>query len=205
MNKQYVLTDGKNYISYAGCGITVVGNIIKSKQFTFEKANNVLKGLPKSFRKFNFKVVEYNEDKTIEPVKRDEVFEKMQEDDIEFAGIMDNLLDKMMNFEDYIKNLKDYDRYICAQFEVLKRALRDAEHKLEIEDLDMYSSWKVGKDIQAIQRRRRKLKNDQDKIKYILEHNFVDCTTNMISNYIKERESNEPTYMARYLDYLFEN
>jgi len=204
MDKQYVLTDGKNYISYVKTGITVVGNKSKAKKFTLEKANNMIKSLPKTLKKFEFKVEEYVEDEEIKPTKRDEVFEKMQEDDKRFEGIMSNILDRMMNFEQYIKDLKEYDRYIDVQFEVLKRALRDAEHKFETENLDMYTSWKVGKDIQKIQQRRRKLKVDQDKIHYILERNFVDCTTSMISNYIKERETDEPTYMARYLDYLYE-
>jgi hypothetical protein len=110
----------------------------------------------------------------------------------------------MIDFENFIKELKKYNQYIESQYEILKRALRDAEHKFETENLDMYSSWKVGKDNQNIQRRRRKFKNDQDKIKYILERNFSDCTMNMVSNYIKGKEQEEPTYMARYLDYLFD-
>jgi hypothetical protein len=40
---QYVLTDGKNYISNTNTGITIVGNIIKARKFTYEKATNFLK------------------------------------------------------------------------------------------------------------------------------------------------------------------
>jgi hypothetical protein len=91
-----------------------------------------------------------------------------------------------------------------VQLEVLKRALRDAEHKFELENLDMYTSWLVGKDIQKIQLRRRKLKNDQEIIKFILNQKIENLNFNIISNFIKEKENSEPTYKARYLDYLFE-
>jgi hypothetical protein len=101
--------------------------------------------------------------------------------------------------------LQEYDKYIGVQLEILKRALRDAEHKFELESVDMYTSWLIGKDIQKITQRRRKLKDDQEIIKYIMEQNVVGCHYNLISNFIKEKEYEDPTYKARYLEYLFEN
>lgn len=205
MDDKYILTDGSNYLAIVKTGLTVVGNINKAQQFTRIKAENQLKSLPATFRRFKFKIQKYNvEESEVKPIERDEFFDKMVAEDKKYDGLMDNIYDKILNFEQYIKQLKEYDKYIDVQLEVLKRALRDTEHKFELENLDMYSSWKIGKDIQSIQKRRRKLKNDQEMIKYMMERNFMDCTMNMISSYIESKQTEEPTYMSRYLEYLFE-
>lgn len=204
MEQKYVITDGKNYISSTNTGVTIVGNIMKARRFTYEKANNFLRSLPKTMKKFDFVVEEYKESDENVISDRYKVFHQMQEEDEAYSNLMDGVLSKSLDFENYIISLQKYDKYIDIQMEVLKRALRDAEHKFELENLDMYTSWQVGKDIQKIQQRRRKLKNDQEIIKYIMSQKIENLSFNIVSNFIKEKETSEPTYKARYLDYLFE-
>jgi hypothetical protein len=155
-------------------------------------------------KKFDFSIEEYKESNENVISDRYKVFQKMQEEDEIYSNLMHDVLDKSIDFENYVINLLKYNKYIDVQLEVLKRALRDAEHKFELENLDMYTSWLVGKDIQKIQLRRRKLKNDQEIIKFILNQKIENLNFNIISNFIKEKENSEPTYKARYLDYLFE-
>lgn len=202
---QYVITDGSNYISHVKTGLTVVGNINKAQVFSDEvKAINTLKNLPKLMKKFDFKVEEYNGKQQEEIITRDKIFTRMKEDDEKYNNLMENVFQRMYDFENHIKQLQEYDRYIDTQLEILKRALRDAEHKFEIENLDMYTSWLLGKDVQKITKRRRKLKDDKEIINYILNQNMDGCRYNLISNFIKEKEYQDPTYKARYLEYLFE-
>ena len=155
-------------------------------------------------KKFDFKVEEYNGKQQEEIITRDKIFTRMKEDDEKYDNLMENVFQRMYDFENHIKQLQEYDRYIDTQLEILKRALRDAEHKFEIENLDMYTSWLLGKDVQKITKRRRKLKDDKEIINYILNQNMDGCRYNLISNFIKEKEYQDPTYKARYLEYLFE-
>jgi hypothetical protein len=200
----YILTDGSNYVSQVKTGVTVVGNVSKAQKYsTIEKARHTLKSLPKLLRRFDFKPEEYVETNDSEKISRDKIFQKMQEDDEKYDNLMTNVFQRMYEFEQYVKQLQEYDKYIDVQLEILKRALRDAEHKFEIDNIDMYTSWLIGKDVKKITQRRRKLKDDKEIIKYIMEQNIVGCNYNLISNFIKNKEYEDPTYKARYLEYLF--
>ena len=201
---EYIITDGRNYISRVKTGITVVGNIVKARRFsTYDKAKNVLKSLPRTLKQFDFKIEECTEIIVYKIEDREKFFQRMQEEDNKYSSLMDNLSNSLTEFEGLIINLKQYNKYINVQFEVIKRALRDIMHKLEFENLDMYKSWLITKDAQKILQRRRKLKNDQDIIKFIMKQKIGDLSNNAISEYIRNKEMSEPTYMARYLDYLF--
>jgi hypothetical protein len=100
MNLKYIITDGSNYITYVKTGITVCGNIKTAYKFEKEKADNVMKSIPKTMKKFNWKVIEYTED------KKQEI--ETSVDMKKFDGLTDHILERMMDWEGYIKQLKEY-------------------------------------------------------------------------------------------------
>ena len=190
---QYVITDGKLYIS-SKSGIHTVDKINDASKFELDKAHNVIKSIPKSLKRIGWKIEELTED-TIKANKQ------INNDMDEFKGLTDNILEKMMDFESYITNLKKYLVALDDELERIRLEIIDIEHAAEFYDLDLYKGWKVYKMLQDARKRRRKCKDEKAKIEYILRSNFVDCTNSAITKYIKSLEDRQ--YTPRVLQELF--
>jgi hypothetical protein len=191
----YIITDGKHFIS-SKSGIKAVDHINKAGKFDIDKANNVLKSIPKALKIFEWRCIPYNESEAILKEK-----DKPMKSLDEYTGLTENILDKMLNREEYIKDLQSYMKTIDDQLSVINMEIIDIEHAAEFYDLDLFKGWKLYKMLQNARKRRRKLKDERLKIDYILSRNFVDCTNNAISNYIKSLENRK--YEPRVLKELF--
>lgn len=191
---QYVITDGKLYIS-SKSGIHTVQNIIESSKFELDKANNVLNSIPKTLKRLNWKIEPYVEEDAARVNKQ--IDESMEE----FNGLTDNIFDKMMDVEKYVSNLRRYLGVLDSELERIQLEIIDIEHAAEFFNLDLYKGWKVYKMLQDARKRRRKYKDEKAKIEYILRSNFVDCTNNAITNYIKSLDDRK--YNPRVLQELF--
>lgn len=191
---KYVITNGCHYISTKG-KIHTVNSIKKADKFDLEKANNLMKSIPNKLKIFEWKIVseESNIDKT----------ERINEniDTSKYEGLTDNILERMLDWEDYIKQLKEYLSILDIKLSNVDLEISDIEHCAENYDLDMFKGWKLYKMLQDARRRRRVIKQDRIKIDYILNRNFVDCTNSAISNYIKGLDN--WTYTPRVLQELF--
>lgn len=188
---KYVITDGQNYIAQLKTGITVVSNISAAQKYEAIKANNVLKSLPKHLKKYNWEVRE----ETV-GVKESKVINNSKYD-----GLTDNILEKMLDWEQYIIDLKSYIKVLDSQLLTVQAEIQDIEHAAEFFDFDMYKGWKLYKMLQDARKRRRTLKDEKKKIDYILKSNFKDCTQNAISKYIESMD--ERTYLPRIYQELF--
>jgi hypothetical protein len=191
---QYVITDGKLYIS-SKSGIHTIQNIKDATKFELDKAHNVLTSIPKSLKRLGWKVEPYVEEDAIKVNKQ---IDKSIE---QFKGLTDNILEKMMDVETYVTNLKKYLGILDAELERVQLEIIDIEHAAEFFDLDMYKGWKLYKMLQEARKRRRKYKDEKAKIVYILGSNFVDCTNSAITNYIKSLDDRQ--YSPRVLQELF--
>jgi septation ring formation regulator EzrA len=194
---EYVITNGKQYIT-SKSGIKAIDSINKAQKFELEKANNVLKSIPKTLRMSEWKVVPYNE-----VVSKNKNNTHESEASLEkYTGLTDNILDRMMDWENYIKQLQEYSETLNFQLSNADLEISDIEHVMENYDFDMFKGWKLYKMLQDARRRRRKVKDERMKIDYILKSNFVDCTSSSISNYIKGLDNR--TYTPRILKDLLE-
>lgn len=189
---EYIITDGKQYISTSG-GIRSVNNIKNATKFSKKKADNVLKALPKTLKMFKWECV------LVEDEKKNQIEIKSID---EYQGLTDNILEKMIDWENYIIKLQEYMVVINNQLSLVDQEISDIRHYAEDFNLNMYQAWKLYKLLQDACRRRRKIKNEMYKIRYILSSNFVDCTNKAISNYIKNLEHRQ--YNPRILKELFD-
>jgi hypothetical protein len=190
----YVITDGKFYIS-SKSGIHTVNNIKDASKMELDKAKNVLKSIPKSLKRLGWKVEPLVEEDKIQ------MFHTIDKNMEEFTGLTDNILEKMMDVEVYVSNLKKYMGLLDSELDRTQLEIIDIEHAAEFFDLDLYKGWKLYKMLQEARKRRRKFKDEKAKIEYILNSNFVDCTNNAISNYIKSLDNRQ--YTPRVLNELF--
>lgn len=193
---EYIITDGRQYISSNG-GIKAVTNIKRAGKWDLDKANNIIKSIPTKLKMFDWKcipLVEHEKSKT-------EVKQHTKTLD-DYKGLTDNILEKMMDWENYIKSLQEYMTTINDQLSLVDMEICDIRHYAEDFDLNMYQGWKLYKMLQDACRRRRKIKDERIKVEYILARNFVDCTNNAISNYIKSLDNRK--YRPRVLKELFE-
>lgn len=192
----YIITDGNRYISSTS-GIKTVTSIKKAGKWDLDKANNIMKSIPKTLKIFEWKCVPFVEQQ--ETKTGDTKTSNKSLDD--YKGLTDNILEKMINWENYIKSLQEYMETIDDQLSLVDMEICDIRHYAENFDLNMYQGWKLYKMLQDACRRRRKIKDERIKVDYILARNFVDCTNNAISNYIKNLDNRK--YTPRVLKELF--
>lgn len=192
---KYVITDGKQYITSVG-GIKTVSSKSKAGEWELDKAKNVMKSIPTKLKMFDWKCVPSSEQEEHKP----EIKQQTKSLD-EYKGLTENILERMMDWENYIKSLQEYMTTINDQLSLVDLEISDIEHYAEEFDLNLYQGWKLYKMLQNARRRRRKIKDERIKVEYILSRNFVDCTNNAISNYIKGLDNRK--YHPRVLKELF--
>lgn len=191
-----MITDGKQYISSTG-GIKAVTTIKKAGEWELEKANNIFKSIPIKLKMFDWKCVPLVEDQEI---KKEDIKMPVKSLD-DYKGLTDNILERMIDWEIYIKSLQEYMTTINDQLSLVDMEICDIRHYAENFDLNMYQGWKLYKMLQDACKRRRKIKDERIKVDYILARNFVDCTNNAISTYIKSLDNRK--YQPRVLKELF--
>lgn len=192
---EYIITDGKRYI-ISKSGIKSVDSINKAGKWDLEKANNIMKSIPKTLKIFNWKCIPFDNIETNN--SETQIINKSLDN---YKGLTDNILEKMMDWENYIKSLKEYMTTIDSQLSKVDLEIEDIEHAAEFFNLDMFRAWKLYKMLQDARKRRRKIKDERIKVQYILGSNFEDCTNNSISNYIKSLDNRK--YNPRVLKELF--
>jgi hypothetical protein len=179
-NMCYIITDGENYINTTG-GVKSVHDISKATAMQFDKANNVLKTIPKPLQKFNWiveKVVE-----SIEPVY--------------------NIDQKVEEFEVFIKDLHERNKYLNLQLSIVDKEIVDIEHAAEFYTLNASQGYKLYKMLHDAKVRRREIKDEMEKIKYIMSSNMKSALYNNISCSIKGLKNRQ--YTPRVLQELFNN
>lgn len=174
-----------------------VASIKSATKMTKEKSENVLKAIPNTLKMFNWKCVSLESIQNKNKSTSQPVTKPLEE----YQGLTDNILEKMMDWENYLIKLQEYMTTINDQLSLVDMEISDIRHYAEEFDLNMYQGWKLYKMLQDACRRRRKIKDEMIKIDYILNSNFVDCTNKAISNYIKSLGNRK--YRPRILKELF--
>lgn len=178
----YVITDGEHYINSTG-GQHIVNSINQAtKIITQEKANNVLKSLPKILNKYEWEI------KTIEDVV------KPKEIDYDF-------MDKISEIESFAKDLNERKIYLQAKLQRVEMEIVDIEHAMEFYTLNAAQGYKIYKMYHDTKVERREVKDELQKIEYILTSNMQNALNNRISKSIIEVDNKQ--YTPRVLKELF--
>lgn len=210
--KLYVITDGRNYISSKG-GIKSVGSFENAGKWEFEKAKSIKNSIPKTLKFFNWECVlvdNYKIDncKNTKENKNNSISDENLKVNMstfeENKNLTANIYERMLDWENYLKQLKEYNKQLKEEYRRLKLEKIDIEHAAEFYDLNMYKGWKLYKCLQDYRKRRRFIKDEILKIEYILDSNFQDCTNNSITNYINSLENRKYRPRTKILEEFFE-
>lgn len=184
----YVITDGEHYINSQG-GQHMVNNINQATKLKLDKANCVLKAIPKTLKKYNWKIEYANvENKKIQSV--------VEPKEIEY-----DLIDKVIEIESFAKDLQARNLYLQSKLSLVELEIVDIEHAAEFYNLNASQGYKIYKMLHDRQKVRREIKNEMEQIKYILNGSMRSALTNNISKSINGLDTRQ--YTPRVLNELF--
>jgi hypothetical protein len=184
----YVITDGKYFINSSG-GQHVVNSLNQATKMKREKAENVLKCLPKILKKYEWSI-EYGE------VERGEIITIPQPKEINY-----DILNKVLEIETFAKDLKERNQYLKARLSHVELEIVDIEHAAEFYVLNASQGYKIYKMLHEAKIERRNIKNEMEKIKYILSSSMNSALYNKVSKTIIGVDNKQ--YSPRVLKELF--
>lgn len=184
----YVITDGKLFINSSG-GQHVVNNLNQATKMKRDKAENVLKALPKILRKYNWEIkyakVEDGEIQNIPQVKE----------------INYDLLEKVLEIESFVKDLKERQQYLISRLHQVELEIVDIRHAARFYVLNAAQGYKIYKMLHDTENERADIKDEMEKIKYILSSSMHNALYNTVSKRIIGLDSRQ--YTPRVLKELF--
>lgn len=184
----YVITDGSYYINSTG-GIHLVNHLYNATKMKKEKANNVLHAIPKILRKYDWKI-EYAE------VMNGEAQDVAKPKQIDYS-----ILDKVIEIESFAKDLQERNLYLKARLQEIELEIVDIEHAAEFYTLNASQGYKIYKMLHESRVERREVKNEMEKIKYIMNSSMNSALYNKISKSVEG--VNTKQYTPRVLKELF--
>ena len=175
----YVIRNNKNlYIKLNKEGAPVSCPEHERTLFEQSKAKNILKGLPKNLRRFNFKVEAVPD---IQPQINKKVVNKIKKKVIENSNyeISDNILrwiDRFGGCYDVLKDAEQTLTDLISELEKSEQELLDILHSIELEPpKDLYNSWLIYKAIRENRKKRRAMKDEATIITNVLEEINPSC------------------------------
>ncbi len=187
---QYVLTDGNNYIGYdqvAGKNI-VVNDYEHSVKLKYTKIQNILKNLSEELSISDWKIVSVAE---------------VEEDlsSVENLNI-ERLLESKSIFEIGFITLSRRKIYLMLELAKIEREITDVYHTIEFHNYNVCNGFKIYKLLQERLHHRRKIKDEIQKIDYIVSGICEEIPVDQIMEKIKGMDHRQ--YQPRVLKELFE-
>lgn len=182
----HVITDGIRFINSSG-GQHIVEKASQATQFTIDKAENVIKSLPKILQKYSWKITE------AESIHGKAI---LQSKDFDY-----NLLDEVTKLESFAKDLQERKLYLESQLGKVNMEIVDIEHAAEFYTLNAAQGYKIYKMLHDTRNTRRALKNELETIQYILKSDMSKAFNSDISRHIQTLDTR--SYTPRVLTELF--
>jgi hypothetical protein len=186
---KYVITDGRYFINSAG-GQHVVNSLSQATKMERIKAENVIRTLPKILRKYDWVI---KEDK-IQPESNIRGFTLPNNNDY-------YILDKVIMIESFAKELKERREYLRYKLSQIDMEICDISHAAEFYTLNASQGYKIYKLLHESRIERRKVKDEMEKIRYILEETMNGALANRMSKKIIGLDNRQ--YSPRVLKELF--
>jgi len=168
-----MITNTKSYIKLGKNGSPETCEKKQAQRFEYSKAMNILENLPKTFRKFNFRVKPIPEITTkVDKDIRQEIKKNVIEGNIDYE-ITENItqwLDKFGGCSDTLNDAKDRQKVLIQQLNDIDNELLDILHIIELEPpKNMYQGWLLYKRIKSNRKNRRVVKDEINIIQDVLE------------------------------------
>lgn len=168
-----MITNTKSYIKLGKNGLPETCEKKQAQRFEYSKAMNILENLPKTFRKFNFRVKPIPEITTkVDKDIRQEIKKNVIEGNIDYE-ITENItqwLDKFGGCSDTLNDAKDRQKVLIQQLNDIDNELLDILHIIELEPpKNMYQGWLLYKRIKSNRKNRRVIKDEINIIQDVLE------------------------------------
>ena len=187
---QYVLTDGNNYIGYdhvTGKNI-IVNDYEHSVKLKYTKIQNILKNSSEELNVSDWKIVssaEIEEDLAV-----------VENLDIE------QLLESESVFDIGFITLSKRKIYLTLKFSKVEREITDIYHAMEFHNYNVCNGFKMYKLLQERLHHRRRIKDEIQKIDYIVYGICEEIPVDQIMEKIKGMDHRQ--YQPRVLKELFE-
>lgn len=169
----YVIKNHKNvFIRLDKNGTPITCPEHEKALFEFSKANNILKSMPKTLKRQNFKVEPIPE---IMPQTNKEVIETIKQTviengDYELSESVSRWIDRFGECFDVFDNAKQILQSLKSGLENKDKELLDILHSIELEPpKDLYNGWKLYKRIRENRKSRRTIKDEILIIENVLE------------------------------------
>lgn len=150
----YVITNPsqKIYIKLDNNGKPITCNADMAQRFTETKANNIVKCLPKTMKKFNF---------SIKRVRAENNYIKTSNDDDIPCENITRWVNKFGACSDILKEAEDRETELLNQLYIADNEIVDILHIIEIEaPKDLFGAWQLYKRIRDNRHNRRKMKDE---------------------------------------------
>lgn len=217
------ITNGKTFIKLDNTGTPMTCGRDKAQKFSEEKANNILKALPKRIQKFNYEIeIEEDikeEEETIIDVltELDDVYEDYNEtiiqskdnvhtykgrtyieDLVDIPGQLADIIVFMSQIDDYVENMKYMQRELDLKIMDYRHYIRNNKTKLGTVHMG-----KVGYDLQELERKREECKRNKNcclvfanNLERFKNKNYVEVLHNICNSEYRYRRMNEEDIKA---------
>lgn len=185
---EYVVGNGDQYIKNSTNGLSLVPKAMATR-YSKDKAQNILKSLPKRWKKFHMKI--HIVPGEVEIIKYEEL------------SIGDEVKTFFEEAQGLSNKLKERLEQLSRDQSEIDKAKVDIEHKIEFsEKVSACDGWKYFALLKDVLVKRRKIKDDIAYISYILGSTIKECGEGKQLNFINGMENRQ--YRARVLEELFE-
>lgn len=160
--KMYVITNGKNYVSFdVNNNFTPTTNIKNARKYTEEKAKNVLKNFPKSLQNLNYYLEEYE---IVDENTKNQVSIILNTDTDKTLKDMAEVIKK---FESYMQSISSFKQILSIQLSNIDKEIEDILHDCEFNSYNASKGYLVYKKMHDARVKRRKIKNYLEAIGYL--------------------------------------
>lgn len=184
----YVITDSKNYINLKG-GVHIVNSLDKATKLKKSKADNVFKCLPKTF------------DKNIWEVQYTEAYYGNVKLTPEVKELKYNLLEEVYRMETFARDLKERSLYLNSKLSRIDLEIIDIRHAARFYTLNASQGYKLYKMLHDAENERGRIKDEIEKIGYVLKGTMLTALNSNISKSIVGMADRK--YTPRVLKELF--
>ena len=166
----YCIKNSKNvYLKLNDNGAPVACNESVKGVFEYSKARNIINCLPKTLRKMNFKVVAI-----LEPINKES--KVIETSDYKVSDNIIRWVDKFGTCADILAEAKEREYELIAALDNADKELLDLLHIIEIEQSkDMFSGWKIYKNIKKNREKRRNIKDELLIVENVLREIDPSC------------------------------
>ena len=183
----YVIKNDKEvYIRLNDKGSPVTCTKNDMKLFEFSKAKNILKDLPRTLKRFHFKL-EAVPDFSTKP-ERDNFAKrtKIQKEDYVVPTTVSRWVDKFGICEDVLKEARERKEELYQELSNLDRQFNNLIHEIELEGkVDLYGGWIERNRIKKNREKRRVIKDELLIISHVLKMDFRNIDKDTINKAVE--------------------